>query len=111
MEGPMTAEQAESTSAGPLAGLVVIDASSTLPGAQVSQFLADCGAQVIMVEPPGGSMIRQLPGWPALLRGKQSVTLDLREEDGRESLRALLEGADVFVHTLRPNTADRLAIS
>lgn len=107
----MSTDQAESTiAAGPLEGLVVIDASSTLPGAQVSQFLADCGAQVIMVEPPGGSLIRQLPGWPALLRGKQSVTLDLRTEGGRASLRGLLEGADVFVHTLRPTTAERIGI-
>ncbi|CAN5354086.1 hypothetical protein BH09ACT12_BH09ACT12_17210 [soil metagenome] len=108
----MTAELTESTAhAGPLAGLVVINASSTLPGAQVSQFLADCGAEVIMVEPPGGSMIRQLPGWPALLRGKHSVTLDLRDEAGQEALRALLEGADVFVHTLRPSTSERLGIT
>ena len=99
---------------GPLAGLVVVDASSTLPGAQVSQFLADCGAEVIMVEPPGGSLIRQLPGWPALLRGKRSVTLDLRDaSDGgdRDRLRALLAGADVFVHTMRPTTAERLGIA
>jgi len=99
------------TPQGPLAGLVVIDASSTLPGAQVSQFLADCGAEVIMVEPPGGSMVRQLPGWPALLRNRKSVTLDLREEAGREKLRGLLQGADVYVHTLRPSTAERLGLT
>lgn len=96
---------------GPLAGLVVVDASSTLPGAQVSQFLADCGAEVIMVEPPGGSMVRQLPGWPALLRGKRSVTLDLGEDDDRETLRGLLAGADVFVHTLRPTTAEGIGLT
>lgn len=95
----------------PLAGLVVIDASSTLPGAQVSQFLADCGAEVIMVEPPGGSMVRQLPGWPALLRNRRSVTLDLREDADQEKLRDLLRGADVFVHTLRPSTAERIGLT
>jgi len=100
-----------STPRGPLAGLVVVDASSTLPGAQVSQFLADCGAEVIMVEPPGGSMVRQLPGWPALLRGKRSVTLDLRTRDGQDALRGLLAGADVFVHTLRPTTAERIGLT
>lgn len=59
---------------GPLAGLVVIDLSTTLPGAQATQFLADCGAEVIMVEPPDGSPLRELASWPALLRGKRSVT-------------------------------------
>ena len=107
----MTSQQLDPTTAGPLAGLVVVDASSTLPGAQVSQFLADCGAEVIMVEPPGGSMVRQLPGWPALLRGKRSVTLDLRSTEGQETLRGLLQGADVFVHTLRPTTAERIGLT
>ncbi|ROO87907.1 crotonobetainyl-CoA:carnitine CoA-transferase CaiB-like acyl-CoA transferase [Actinocorallia herbida] len=106
----MTTYQQE-TASGPLAGLVVVDASSTLPGAQVSQFLADCGAEVIMVEPPGGSMVRQLPGWPALLRGKRSVTLDLRDAADQETLRGLLQGADVFVHTLRPGTAERIGLT
>jgi crotonobetainyl-CoA:carnitine CoA-transferase CaiB-like acyl-CoA transferase len=108
----MTTQQAESAhTAAPLAGLVVIDASSTLPGAQVGQFLADCGAEVIMVEPPGGSMVRKLPGWPALLRNRRSVTLNLRETADQDKLRRLLEGADIFVHTLRPNTAERIGIT
>ncbi|MCF8587321.1 CaiB/BaiF CoA-transferase family protein [Gordonia liuliyuniae] len=108
----MTSLQPNQTAeSGPLSGLVVVDASSTLPGAQVSQFLADCGAEVIMVEPPGGSMVRQMPGWPALLRGKKSVTLDLRTDEGRDRLRALLVGADVFVHTLRPTTAERIGLT
>lgn len=59
----------EVASDGPLAGLVVVDLSTTLPGAQATQFLADCGAEVIMVEPPDGSPLRDLAGWPALLRG------------------------------------------
>ncbi|MFC3242413.1 CoA transferase [Gordonia humi] len=108
----MTSNPAESVGAPrPLEGLVVVDASSTLPGAQVSQFLADCGAEVIMVEPPGGSTVRRLAGWPALLRGKKSITLDLRTDDGRDSLRGLLAGADVFVHTLRPGTAEGLGLT
>ncbi|CAN5702844.1 CoA transferase [soil metagenome] len=104
-------QQQQEQGSGPLAGLVVVDTSTTLPGAQVSQFLADCGAEVIMVEPPGGSLVRQLPGWPALLRGKRSVTLDLREDaqgGGRDQLRSLLAGADVFVHTMRPTSAERI---
>jgi crotonobetainyl-CoA:carnitine CoA-transferase CaiB-like acyl-CoA transferase len=113
-EAIMTAQANESAGSGPLAGLVVVDTSTTLPGAQVSQFLADCGADVIMVEPPGGSPVRQLPGWPALLRGKKSVTLDLRDHSaggGVDQLRGLLVGADVFVTTMRPSTAERIGLT
>lgn len=52
----------------PLEGLVVVDLSTTLPGAQASQFFADAGATVVMIEASGGSPLRGLPGWPALLR-------------------------------------------
>jgi crotonobetainyl-CoA:carnitine CoA-transferase CaiB-like acyl-CoA transferase len=96
---------------GPLAGLVVIDLSTTLPGAQATQFLADCGAEVIMVEPPDGSPLRDLAGWPALLRGKRSVTLDLRGDADLDRLRALLRRADVMVNTLRPTTAERIGLT
>ena len=96
---------------GPLAGLVVVDLSTTLPGAQATQFLADCGAEVIMVEPLDGSPLRELAGWPALLRGKRSVTLDLHDDADLERLRALLRRADVMVNTLRPTTAERIGLT
>src|ERR1700733_3126723 len=96
---------------GPLAGLVVVDLSTTLPGAQATQFLADCGAQVIMVEPPDGSPLRDLASWPALLRGKRSVTLDLHDDVDLDRLRALLRHADVMVNTMRPNTAKRMGLT
>ena len=95
-------------SEGPLTGLVVVDLSATLPGAQATQFLADCGADVIMVEPPDGSPLRQLAGWPALLRGKRSVTLDLRSDTGREVLHRMLGEADVLVESWQPGVADGL---
>jgi crotonobetainyl-CoA:carnitine CoA-transferase CaiB-like acyl-CoA transferase len=98
-------------SEGPLAGVVVVDLSTTLPGAQATQFLADCGADVIVVEPPDGSPLRQLAGWPALLRGKRSVTLDLHDDADLDRLRALLRRADVMVDTLRPATAQRLGLT
>src|ERR1700744_628240 len=102
---------AGTASDGPLAGLVVIDLSTTLPGAQATQFLADCGAEVIMVEPPDGSPLRELAGWPALLRGKRSVTLDLHDDADLERLRALLRRADVMVNTMRPTTAERIGLT
>ncbi|MBB2773175.1 UNVERIFIED_ORG: crotonobetainyl-CoA:carnitine CoA-transferase CaiB-like acyl-CoA transferase [Mycolicibacterium obuense] len=100
-----------SASGGPLAGLVVIDLSTTLPGAQATQFLADCGAEVIMVEPPDGSPLRDLAGWPALLRGKRSVTLDLHDDADLDRLRTLLGRADVMVNTMRPTTAERFGLT
>jgi crotonobetainyl-CoA:carnitine CoA-transferase CaiB-like acyl-CoA transferase len=96
---------------GPLAGVVVVDLSTTLPGAQATQFLADCGAEVIMVEPPDGSPLRELAGWPALLRGKRSVTLDLHDDADLDRLRALLRRADVMVSTMRPTTAERIGLT
>jgi crotonobetainyl-CoA:carnitine CoA-transferase CaiB-like acyl-CoA transferase len=101
----------EFASDGPLAGLVVVDLSTTLPGAQATQFLADCGAEVIMVEPLDGSPLRELAGWPALLRGKRSVTLDLHDDADLERLRALLRRADVMVNTMRPTSAERIGLT
>lgn len=103
--------EAGAASDGPLAGLVVVDLSTTLPGAQATQFLADCGAEVIMVEPPDGSPLRELAGWPALLRGKRSVTLDLHNDADLDRLRALLRRADVMVNTMRPATAERIGLT
>jgi len=110
IEGAIMAA-ADTASEGPLAGLVVVDLSTTLPGAQATQFLADCGADVIMVEPSDGSPLRQLAGWPALLRGKRSVTLDLNDDADMDRLRNLLRRADVMVNTLRPATAERLGLT
>lgn len=95
----------------PLDGVVVIDLSTTLAGAQASQFLADCGAEVIFVEPADGSPLRQLRGWPALLRNKRSITLDIRNDVGQERLWSLLESADVLVTTMRPAAAERLGLT
>ena len=96
---------------GPLAGLTVIDLSTTLPGAQATQFLADAGADVILVEGPEGSPLRADPGWPGLLRGKRSVVLDLHAGDNRAALGGLLRQADVLVTTMRPAAAVRLGLT
>jgi crotonobetainyl-CoA:carnitine CoA-transferase CaiB-like acyl-CoA transferase len=97
--------------AGPLAGLLVIDLSTTLPGAEATQFLADAGADVIGVEPPGGSPLRADPGWPGLLRGKRSIELDLGDDDHRATLDGLLRRADVLVTTMRPAALARLGFT
>ncbi|MBK3573517.1 CoA transferase [Streptomyces sp. MBT65] len=96
---------------GPLHGIVVVDLSTTLPGAQATQFLADAGADVILVEPPEGSRLRANPGWPGLLRGKRSITLDLHDDVDRATLDGLLARADVAVATMRPAAARRLGFT
>lgn len=104
-------DHTDNPTAGPLAGLVVVDLSTTLPGAQATQFLADAGADVILVEPPGGSPLRDDPGWPGLLRGKRSVVLDLGDDAERTVLSGLLRQADVLVSTMRPAAAERLGFT
>lgn len=95
----------------PLAGLRVVDLTTQLAGAYYSQFMADAGAEVIMIEAPGGSPIRRLPGWPGLLRGRRSIVLDLGGAGDRETLRGLLATADVLVHDLRPGQVADLGLS
>lgn len=89
--------------AGPLAGLRVLNLSSTLGGAQVGQFFADYGAEVVLVEPPGGSPLRGQAGWPVWGRGSKSLeaTLDA------PAVRALAVASDVVVDTFRPGVTER----
>lgn len=96
---------------GPLAGLVVVDLSTTLPGAQATQFLADAGADVILVEPPDGSPLRDDPGWPGVLRGKRSIVLDLNDDADSAVVNGLLRKADVLVSTMRPAALERLGLT
>ena len=91
----------------PLEGFRVVDLSPDRGAAQVSQTLADFGADVIWVEPPDGSRLRQQPAFPFLGRGKRSVVADLRKEEGVERVRALARSADVMIETFRPGVADR----
>jgi crotonobetainyl-CoA:carnitine CoA-transferase CaiB-like acyl-CoA transferase len=95
----------------PLAGLVVVDLSTTVPGQQATQFLADAGADVIQVEPPGGVPTRSLAAWPALARGKRSVVLDPHVAEDAAVLDGLIARADVLVSTLGGPAAERLGLS
>ena len=91
----------------PLHGLRVVELASTFSGALAAHFFADNGAEVIVVEPPRGSAVRELPAHPVLNRGKKSVVLDVHDEADRAQLRALLSQADVFVESMRPGVAMR----
>jgi crotonobetainyl-CoA:carnitine CoA-transferase CaiB-like acyl-CoA transferase len=96
--------------AGPLADLRVLDFSTTSAGAQASQTLADFGAEVVQVEPPGGSRLRAQPGYPFLARGKQSIVLDLHAEADHAVARTMAGGADVVIEAFRPGVMERLGL-
>ena len=91
-------------------GLKVLDFSRGMSGALATMFLADNGAEVIKIESPEGDPDRKRPAFLQWARGKRSVVLDLRTEDGKEAAKALATGADVAVENFRPGVADRLGI-
>ena len=93
----------------PLSHLTVLDLTVNVPGPFCSMILADMGARVIKVEPPGGDPLRHSPGmWASLNRGKQSVILDLKTGGARELLGRLAEKADIALEGWRPGVAERL---
>jgi len=100
----------ESAAAGPLAGLVVVDLSRTVPGVQASQLFSDYGAEVIHVEPPGGSALRSSPAYPFLARSKLSIELDLHDAADAAVAGRLASRADVVIETFRPGVAERLGL-
>ncbi|MEM7665569.1 MAG: CaiB/BaiF CoA-transferase family protein [Pseudomonadota bacterium] len=105
---------------GKLSGIKVVDLSLFLPGPMLTVMMADQGAEVIKVEPATGDPARdQAPFdiygdaehsvWFANLnRGKKSVVLDLKSEEGKAGLRDLVADADVFVEGFRPGVMTRL---
>ncbi len=102
-----------------LSGVRVLDLSQFLPGPHLTMTMADHGADVIMVEPPGGEPARELGArtkdgvtvwFRNIARGKRSVTLDLKTETGRDAFLKLAENADVIVEAFRPGVAKRLGV-
>ncbi len=102
-----------------LTGVKVIDLSAFLPGPHLTMTMADHGADVIMIEPANGlgEPTREI-GWKTddgvsvwfrnIARGKRSLKLNLKDEDGRALLHALVRDADVVVEAFRPGVAARL---
>ena len=88
-----------------LEGLRVLDLSSGPAGGLATMMLADFGADVLKIEPPGGDRFRSLAAAPMWLRGKRSLQLDLREDDARARLQELARAADVAVASFRPGRA------
>lgn len=90
----------------PLEGIRVVEMSHMIMGPSCGMFLGFLGAEVIKIEPPEGDKTRNLTGmgrgfFPTFNRGKKSVTLDLKSEQGRSALDGLLKTADVFVENFR----------
>ena len=105
---------------GALQGVRIIDVTSTVVGPAATQILGSLGADVVRIEPPEGDQLRNLgpsrhEGMAAMFlgmnRNKRSMVLDLKTPEGGDVLRRLVSTADVFVHNMRPNAAQRLGIS
>jgi crotonobetainyl-CoA:carnitine CoA-transferase CaiB-like acyl-CoA transferase len=107
----------------PLAGIHVLDLSRVLAGPFATMALADLGAEVVKVEPPGGDETRTWgpPFWgdpheglsayfAAVNRNKRAIAVDLKTDDGRRLLGELARRADLLVHNFRPATADGLGL-
>lgn len=116
---------------GPLKDITIIDCTMALAGPFGTSLLADMGANVIKVEPPGGDVSRSLAPLPpdyanpnssepagvdfggyfaSINRNKRSIALDLKDPADRESLLALCDGADALVENMRVGVMDRLGV-
>src|SRR5881392_500411 len=106
---------------GPLSGVKVLDLSSVVSGPLAAMHLADQGADVIKVEPPGGDITRRsrqsvdpTGQFSALFistnRGKRSLSVDLKQPEGIEILKKLIARSDVLVQNFRPQVMDRLGL-
>jgi len=103
----------------PLTGFTVIDLSRLLPGPLCTYMLASLGARVIKVEEPkGGDYSRYIPPlreqmsllFLNLNRGKESIAVNLKKEQGRKIVTRLTENAHIFVEGFRPKTTERLGL-
>jgi crotonobetainyl-CoA:carnitine CoA-transferase CaiB-like acyl-CoA transferase len=103
---------------GPLAGYRIIDATQMISGPMATMLLADQGAEVIKIEPPGtGDLTRALggsrgmsPTFTVVNRNKRSVVLNLKEQQGLAILKRLIATADLFVQNFRPGVAEQMGI-
>lgn len=93
---------------GVLHGIRVLDLSQGIAGPIAGMLLADHGAAVTKIEPPGGDRFRALPGAATWLRGRRSVELDLTKTADAAVFHALVRSADVVLESFAPHAAERL---
>lgn len=101
-----------------LEGLRVVDLSVFLPGPYLTMTLADHGARVLKIEPPGGDPGREIGPrvdgetvfFRNMNRGKESIVIDLKKPSGRDRFLKLCDEADVVIETFRPGVVRRLGV-
>ena len=97
--------------AGSLEGITILDLSQHMASHMATLVLAEQGADVIKVEPPGGDPLREVePGYFIRNRSKRSITLDLANPEQRDSLLKLAERADVLVESFGQDHMVRLGL-
>jgi len=91
---------------GPLAGLRVLEFSSIGPGPHCAMLLADLGADVLRIDREGGN------GWPNPIvdRGRSTIVVDIRSDDGRAYCLQAADSADVLIEGFRPGVMERLGL-
>ena len=99
----------------PLSGVRVVEFTHMVMGPTCGMILADLGAEVIKVEPPGGDKTRSLPGlgigfFRSFNRNKKSVVLDIQSAEGLAQAKALIGTADVVLENFRPGLMDKLGL-
>jgi alpha-methylacyl-CoA racemase len=95
---------------GPLVGLRVVELAGIGPAPHAAMLLADLGADVVRIERPAGGLQLVPTDQDQVLRGRRSITLDLKDPADRQTLLALAQRADVLIEGLRPGVAERLGI-
>jgi formyl-CoA transferase len=102
---------------GPLDGVRVLDLSRLVAGNTLTGLLADFGAEVVKVEPAAGDTLRAWrtkdvqTNWKLYARNKKSVAFELRKPEARELLLKMVEKADVFVESFRPDTLEKMGLA
>lgn len=101
------------TAEGPLAGIRILEVGHVLAGPYATMLLADLGAEVIKLEPPGGDISRQVSDsyFASVNRGKHSIRLDLTAESGQEELHELVAHSHALLTNLKPSGIRRLGLT
>ena len=106
-----TADVPEESSAHPLEGLTVLDLTTMINGPYCAKLLSEMGAEVIKIEPPDGDPWRIMgAGFVGVNRGKRSVVIDLKEEEGRKIVYEIVARTDVIVENARWGVWHRLGL-